>query len=80
MATFECPHCHHSTSIFSSGGVEREAKKHDILILGSVPLNERICLDADMGKPSIISDSQSVSGSGAVFKCIADRILKKLNC
>jgi ATP-binding protein involved in chromosome partitioning len=78
MASFTCPHCHHSTSVFSSGGVEREAKKHNIPILGSVPLNEAICLDADLGKPSVVSGTQSGLASAEIFREIAKKILTKL--
>jgi ATP-binding protein involved in chromosome partitioning len=74
MASFECPHCHHTTAIFRSGGVEREAKNLGIEVLGSVPLNEGICVDADTGKPSVVADGKR----GEVFRTIADEILVKL--
>lgn len=77
MASFTCPHCHHSTPIFLSGGVEREAKKHNIQILGSVPLNEGICADSDQGRPTVISESGS--SRGQVFRDIADKVLAGLD-
>ena len=78
MASFTCPHCHHNTPIFLEGGVEREAKKHDIPILGSVPLNQGICWDADKGRPSVVAEGQDGLTRGQVFKDIADNVLMKL--
>ena len=79
MASFTCPHCHHTTSIFLEGGVEREAKKHDIPVLGSVPLNEGICADADKGRPSVVAEGQDGHARGQVFKDIAERLLVRLD-
>ena len=78
MASFTCPHCHHNTPIFLSGGVEREAKKHNIPILGSVPLNEGICADSDQGRPTVVSDGQDGSARGQAFRVIADKVLATL--
>jgi ATP-binding protein involved in chromosome partitioning len=77
MASFTCPHCQHTTSIFLSGGVEREAKKNNIPILGSIPLNEGICADADQGRPSVVTQGEGQQ-RGQIFKEIADKILSKL--
>ena len=79
MGSFKCPHCRHTTSIFLSGGVEREAKKHNIPMLGSVPLNEGICEDADKGRPSVLAEDTDGMARGQVFKDIAEGILKKLD-
>ena len=76
MATFTCPHCHHTTSIFLADGVEREAKKHNIPLLGSIPLNQRICQDADQGKPTVVAEETSPHAQ--VFKDIASRVLEDL--
>ena len=78
MASFTCPHCQHTTSIFLSGGVEREARRLNIPVLGSVPLNEGICGDADKGRPSVVAEGQDGMARGQVFKDIAERILKEL--
>lgn len=76
MATFTCPHCHHTTSIFLSDGVEREAKKHNIPVLGSIPLNQSICKDADQGRPTVVAENSA--DVGKVFNDIASRILEDL--
>ena len=79
MASFTCPHCHHTTDIFLSGGVEREAKKHNIPIIGSVPLNQAICWDADKGKPSVVADGVDSRTRSQIFHDIAEKILKRLD-
>jgi len=76
MASFTCPHCHHTTSVFLSDGVEREAKKHDIPVLGSIPLNQSICRDADQGRPTVVAENRAELGQ--VFDKIASRILDEL--
>ena len=76
MASFKCPHCNHTTSIFLSDGVEREAKKHNIPVLGSIPLNQSICRDADQGRPTVVAENSA--DQGQIFKDIASRILEEL--
>jgi len=78
MASFTCPHCQHTTSIFLSGGVEREAKKHNIQILGSVPLNKAICADSDKGRPTVVAEGQDGSARSQAFRDIAEKILAGL--
>jgi ATP-binding protein involved in chromosome partitioning len=77
MASFQCPHCHHTTPVFLAGGVEREALKQNVPLLGSIPLNEGICADADSGRPSVVSDGKD--GTGQIFRDIADRVLTEVD-
>jgi len=78
MGTFICPHCHHTTPVFLAGGVEREAMKQNVPILGSIPLDESICADADSGRPSVIAEGQDASARSQSFRDIADRVLAGL--
>ena len=78
MASFICPHCNRPTSIFLSGGVEREAKKLNIPVLGSIPLNEGICAESDKGRPTVVADGQDSVARAEVFRGIADKILVEL--
>ncbi|CUM68232.1 uncharacterized protein PRCAT00005953001 [Priceomyces carsonii] len=59
MAFYVCPHCSHEAHIFGTDSVEREAKRLNIEILGSIPLNEEISAQADAGKPIVVSDPKS---------------------
>lgn len=78
MGTFTCPHCNHSTPVFLAGGVEREAMKQNVPLLGSIPLNEGICADADSGRPSVVAERQDNLAIGQVFRVIADKVLTEL--
>lgn len=78
MGIFTCPNCHHTTPVFLAGGVEREAGKQNVPMLGSIPLNEGICADADSGKPTVVAEGQDALVRGQMFRDIADRVLTEL--
>ena len=78
MASFTCPHCHCTTPIFLHGGVQQESEKNNIPILGSVPLDPRICEDADNGKPSMVQQGEEAVARAKVFKDIGVRLLEQL--
>ncbi|KAK6197056.1 nucleotide binding protein [Scheffersomyces amazonensis] len=59
MSFFCCPNCGHESHIFGSDGVLKEAKRKNFEVLGSIPLNEEICLQSDSGKPIVIANPQS---------------------
>lgn len=56
MSYFICPSCHHESHIFGSEGARREAEKYNLQVLGSIPLNEEICVQSDKGKPIVLSN------------------------
>ena len=76
MSVFTCPNCNHSTHIFGSEGVSRTCAEHGIDLLGDIPLDSRICGDADRGKPTVVAEPDS--SRGAAFMDIAENIAKKL--
>lgn len=59
MNYFICPNCLHESHIFGNEGARKEAKKHGLSVLGSIPLNEKICLNSDAGKPIVVSEPDS---------------------
>ncbi|CAH2354387.1 cytosolic Fe-S cluster assembly factor Nbp35p [[Candida] railenensis] len=59
MSYFVCPNCNHESHIFGSDGALREAKKHNLNLLGSIPLQEEICIQSDKGKPIVVSHPNS---------------------
>lgn len=59
MNYFVCPNCKHESHIFGNDGARKEAEKHKLDVLGSIPLDEKICLDSDAGKPIVVSDPDS---------------------
>ena len=54
MAVHQCSNCGHSEHIFGQGGAELMAKKYDVNVLGSMPLDRRIREDLDDGIPTLI--------------------------
>ncbi|EEQ40260.1 putative iron-sulfur protein [Clavispora lusitaniae] len=76
MSHFVCPNCHHESHIFGSDGARKEAEKHGLDVLGSVPLNEKICLQSDAGVPVVISDRDT--DLAKPYMDIAQRIVEKL--
>lgn len=56
MSYHVCPNCQHKSHIFGHDGAVREAEKHDIDILGQIPLNAEICIHSDSGNPVVTGD------------------------
>ncbi|KGU33355.1 ATP-binding protein [Candida albicans P75063] len=59
MSHFICPNCKHESHIFKNKGAERVALENNLKVLSSIPLNEEICVQSDVGKPIVISDPNS---------------------
>ena len=56
MSVFCCPNCGHETHIFGEDGVRRRCGDMGLELLGNVPLDARICEDADRGKPTVVAE------------------------
>ncbi|EGW33633.1 uncharacterized protein SPAPADRAFT_136560 [Spathaspora passalidarum NRRL Y-27907] len=74
MSHYICPNCKHESHIFRSEGARRIADEHNLKTLGSIPLDEEICLQSDAGKPIVISnpDSESVKPYFDIARSILD--------
>ena len=59
MSYFVCPHCGERTEIFAHGGARREAERLGAPFLGEVPLDLRIRLTSDSGKPIVVAEPES---------------------
>lgn len=59
MSYYVCPNCNHESHIFGTDGARREAENHNLDILGSIPLNEEICVQSDKGKPVVAMNAKS---------------------
>jgi Mrp family chromosome partitioning ATPase len=53
MSGFSCPHCGKEIEIFKSGGGEEAAKELGIPFLGRIPLDPRMVVSGDEGKPFV---------------------------
>lgn len=77
MSLFRCPHCKGETHVFgSTERVERMCSEHGIEFLGDVPLHPSIGDDADLGKPTVVSEPESERA--AAFMSIAKAIAPKI--
>lgn len=87
MAFFACPQCGHQTKIFSHGeheqdaadwGAVAECKRLGVDFLGDIPLDARVCEDADRGMPTMVAEgSDERSPRRQAFLDVAERIAKK---
>lgn len=59
MSGFICPHCNKTVDIFKQGGGEELARELDLPFLGKIPMDPRIVIGGDDGKPFLISGQES---------------------
>ena len=86
MSMFICPKCGEKTQIFShtdhsqgSGGLQSKCKELEVSYLGEVPLDAKICQDADAGKPTIVSEEMTGEKVRTVyFEAVALQIARQL--
>ncbi|RAK98826.1 Mrp/NBP35 family ATP-binding protein [Aspergillus ibericus CBS 121593] len=96
MAYFACPGCGLQTRIFSNGGhvqgctgsgdggwgVEAECQRLGVEFLGDVPLDARVCEDADRGVPTVVAEEGGEDmGLGVrrkAFLDIAEQVARKV--
>ncbi|THC93644.1 hypothetical protein EYZ11_006894 [Aspergillus tanneri] len=94
MAFFACPQCGHKTKIFSHGdhhhkhdshgqendwGVVAECKRLGVEFLGDIPLDARVCEDADRGMPTVVAEeSNKRSVRREAFLDVAQKVARKV--
>ncbi len=75
MSGLICPHCNKVVDVFKSGGGEKMAKDFKINFLGRVPMDPRVVLGGDEGKPYLSSDHDSPAVKA--FNAVVDNVLKE---
>ncbi|KIX03732.1 uncharacterized protein Z518_07285 [Rhinocladiella mackenziei CBS 650.93] len=94
MSVFVCPHCRAETKIFAPNphggelehnqnhgldGAEAKARDLDVDFLGDVPLDARICADADRGMPTVVAEEVSgVKINTGYYERVAEKTAKKI--
>ncbi len=73
MSGFVCPHCGKSYDLFKTGGGERAALEMGIPFLGRIPMDPRIVVSGDAGRP-FVADGEA-SEAGRAFAEIVDKIV-----
>lgn len=55
MSVHTCPACGHCSTIFGTGGGQRLSEYYEVPLIGKVPLDPQICLQADKGVPTVVA-------------------------
>ena len=76
MSMHICSNCGHEEAIFGQGGGEAMAKKNNIELLGSLPLDIKIREFADSGRPTVVADPEGRPTE--IYKAIARKMTGKL--
>ncbi|RMF64936.1 MAG: iron-sulfur cluster carrier protein ApbC [Calditrichaeota bacterium] len=77
MSYFVCPHCQGRTEIFDHGGGKKASKKFDVPFLGEIPLDIKIRIGGDQGKPIVVSEPDSPVSEA--FKKLAESIIAQVS-
>jgi ATP-binding protein involved in chromosome partitioning len=76
MAVHVCSNCGHAEHIFGEGGGKRYAAERGIDYLGALPLDIKIRMQADSGKPTVVSDPDGELS--AIYKSVARQVAIKV--
>jgi ATP-binding protein involved in chromosome partitioning len=76
MSGFVCPHCGKETDIFKVGGGEAAAKELGLPFLGRIPLDPRIVIGGDAGRPFVLElpDSDATKAFREIVKNLRPRL------
>ena len=72
MAVHVCSQCGHVEHIFGADGGKKMAAEYQMDYLGALPLKMQIRLEADSGKPTVVSDPDSEVA--ALYKSVARKV------
>ena len=76
MAVHVCENCGHVEHIFGEEGGKRLAAEYKVDYLGALPLNLSIRVQADSGRPTVVSDPDGEIA--AIYKRVARRVAVKI--
>ena len=75
MSGMTCPHCGQRIDLFKTGGGEQAAADMNIPFLGKIPIDPRIVVSGDEGKPFAVYQADSEAANA--FREIVDKILNE---
>jgi ATP-binding protein involved in chromosome partitioning len=76
MAVHVCSNCGHAEHIFGEGGGQKLAQQYGTDYLGGLPLDIKIRLQADSGKPTVVSEPDSEVAD--IYKAVARQVAVKI--
>ena len=77
MSTHICSNCGHEEHIFGKGGAELMSKDYGVELLGSLPLDIKIRMQADSGKPTVVAEPDSRPAH--IYREIARKVAAKVS-
>eukprot|EP01093_Parvamoeba_rugata_P012117 TRINITY_DN3473_c0_g6_i1.p1 TRINITY_DN3473_c0_g6~~TRINITY_DN3473_c0_g6_i1.p1 ORF type:complete len:392 (-),score=81.65 TRINITY_DN3473_c0_g6_i1:584-1759(-) len=80
MSYYKCPECGHVDHVFDHGGARKAADELGVPFLGEIPLDLKIRLGADEGKPIVQTeaDGEHAKAYGAIAQKIATAIEERV--
>jgi ATP-binding protein involved in chromosome partitioning len=76
MSHYVCPECGREDSIFKRGGGRETAERLDVPFLGEIPIDRRVVIGGDSGKP--IVGLHPDSPAAVVYMAIAEKVARRL--
>jgi ATP-binding protein involved in chromosome partitioning len=76
MSYYLCPQCGHRDEIFKHGGGERTARQLQVPFLGEIPLDPKVAVGGDSGRPIVAGEPQSPVTKA--YLRIAETLVKSL--
>ena len=76
MSYYVCPKCGHREEIFKHGGGERTARQLHVPFLGEIPLDPKVALGGDAGRPIVAAEP--ASPVSAAYLRIAEEVVRQL--
>jgi ATP-binding protein involved in chromosome partitioning len=77
MSHYVCKHCGERDDIFSSGGTRRASERLGIPFLGEIPLATAIREAADEGRPTVVSEPDSVLAKA--YRSVAESLAAQVS-
>ena len=76
MSYLQCPHCNEQVYLFGRGGGKKISEDFGIPFIGEIPLHPGIREGSDTGKPTVVSEPESVQAHAFIkaAKLIAGRV------
>jgi ATP-binding protein involved in chromosome partitioning len=77
MSYFVCPNCSERHEIFGQGGGERIAQQFGVPFLGKIPLQPKIRVGGDQGRPVVITDPDAPES--VAFRAVAGAVAQQVS-
>ena len=74
MSYYECPKCGNRDEIFKHGGGRKTADLLKVPFLGEIPIDPRVAIQGDAGKPIVVAEPDSVVTKA--FMSLAEQVAK----